>query len=244
MIADTHIGQDDSVSSETLTDLLQSIADEFQAQDVDMVVHLGDIAYEDPLMLYESRVEKAGAFFDWAEYIPMLGNHDAEVVSVDEFEMQFDTSVNQIVYEDGETAVLALNSTGTGSFTGYGHLDDEAIELLTEAVEAYEEVLVFTHYPLQYTDYYHERPVFDTHPEYTFPINKGLLTDVFDSASCDVSFYCGHLHPSETVTVETEPFGYPLTIVEPIQSFSQLNSGEIVWEANESIDVSALILSV
>jgi len=105
-------------------------------------------------------------------------------------------------------------------------------------------VLVFTHYPLQYTEYYQQRPVFNTHPEYAFPINKGVLRDLFDTSSCAVELYCGHLHPSETTTVETTPFRVPLTIVEPILSFSQSESGEIVWEVNESIDVSALIVSV
>lgn len=240
VITDTHLGVRENGEDEFF-ELLEMVSEAFQERDVDTVLHLGDIAHEEPALTYESRVEKVNSVFDWADrYLPTMGNHDAEAMATGEFQETFGVKLNQVVYEDEESVVLLINSSGTGYYAGFGFIDDPAMDLLGYHMGTEKDVHIFTHYPLQFTEFYRERPIFKTHPEYTFPINKGVLTRKYAEAGGSVQFYCGHMHPEETVTVTTEPLGYKLTVFEPLQLFEQ-NGLEVDWSVHDGIDIDSLI---
>lgn len=246
LVTDTHAGLR---SDERVQDSLQYLSSEFRSRGVDTVLHLGDIAHEDPIDSYPERVRQVLSVFNEFETAATLGNHDIQAISKAEFETEFSVSCDRVLYETADELVVKINTAGHASLssvaqdTPVGVISDTARDLIINGLNNGKRVTVFTHYPLQFTEFHQEQDFFDFRPEYTFPVNKlqleQQLLDALQNGS--LQLYCGHLHPQDTTTVETRPFGVPLTIVEPVQYFYQ-DDTDIVWEDNLHPTVDDLII--
>lgn len=226
IVTDTHIGEQENVENH-----LKTLSNYFKKNSVTKVIHLGDIATESldamPLTteserdkhgLYWARVKAVESYFDWADsYIPTMGNHDAESIPQTYFNAKNNTYAFESLWNTGTSEGVLVNSAGENMVEGLGYLSQSVLSKLKEKAINNDELHIFSHYPLQYTDYYQNQPFFKTHPEYTFPVNKGKWGQISAHLDCEFSYYSGHLHPPETITVQTEPTGDPLTIFEPVQ---------------------------
>lgn len=248
LVTDTHAGVR---SDERVQDTLHYLANEFKSRNVDAVVHLGDVAHEKPTESYIDRVKQVLSAFNHFKTYATLGNHDIQAVTVDEFESAVSGSCNQILHQTEETAVIKINTAAQVSLPGIaqdhavGCLTDTAQDLILTELREGKTVTVLTHYSIQFTEYYQKQDFFNVRPEYTFPVNKPQFERELISAleHGSLELYCGHLHPTETTTVNTRPFDIPLTIMEPVQHFTQENE-EIIWSDNLHPTVEDLILEV
>lgn len=244
-VTDTHRGLRDD---ESVMELLKDLADAFEEREVDMVIHLGDVAHEAPEESYDARVQEVADVFSEFEFHMTLGNHDVKAMSQSEFETAFDMECNRVLWHDEETSLVAINTAGRAELpdveddSTVGYFSDGALSLLQEELSSGRDVVVCTHYPLQYSPYYQEQAFFDVRPEYVFPINKlhfeKMLMVVDENPS--LSVFCGHLHPSETVSFTTEPFGIDVSVVQAVQLFEQ-NEATIDWWDNTWLSTDELV---
>lgn len=245
-VSDTHSGLRDE---ERVVTVLERLAEGFKERGVDTVVHLGDIAHEEPQDTYQERVETVAEVFTDFNYHMTLGNHDIQAISLEEFESEFEEVTSEVIARENGETLIKMNSAGEASIpradgdTPVGYIPDDGRDLILDELSAGNDVTVCTHYPLQYIPLYQSRPFFDVRPEYVFPINKlqfeaAILEAEFEA---NLHIYCGHLHPEESVTLQSEPFGIWTTVVEPVQLF-EMDGDEIVWEDNLNPKIDDLVL--
>lgn len=245
-VTDTHLGLRDD---ETTIQTLNMLADEFHERGVETVVHLGDVAHEEPEDLYVERVRSIADVFDDFEYHMTLGNHDVQGLTPETFAKVFDESLVEVIARENGTSLVKMNTaalvetTQTAEPTPAGVIPDVGLSQIMSELEDGQEVLVCTHYPLQYTQFYQEQPFFNVRPEYVFPINKLQFEATLFEADVEpnIQVFCGHLHPDHRKTVQTEPLGIDVNVMEAVQLF-EMDNGEIVWDDNTEVDVEDLII--
>ena len=243
-VTDTHLGiREDS----NVLELLEDLSNAFLEENVDRVIHLGDVAHEAPRSEYSNRVGKIREIFSDFEFHMTLGNHDVQAMSQSEFEAEFDTTPNEVIWKDDETSLLLINSAGMGSLPGVdesypvGYFSDKALDMVETELDDNQDVVICTHYPIQYILEYQSQPFFNIRPEYTFPCNKlefEKLVSEYDSPS--ITSFCGHLHPDETVTYNSNPFDIDISVVQSVQLFDSID-GNITWWDNTYLSIDNLV---
>lgn len=250
LLTDTHYGALDNHPTETLDELIKH----FTENDVETVVHLGDVGSEqdktpeETLDYIRTIFNKLSGF----ETFLLRGNHDVNDFTPEELESQvdgLDTCVTGSTTLTGETDEMLLVETAT-VLNGHpvGYIPDDTIPDIISylTTQSSGTKYVLSHYPLQYTDYYQERPFFNVQPEYSFPINKPLLNQelaksIEDITVENVELICGHLHPPTEYTTRTDPYNFTLTIKEAITGFKESSDGSLVFYENETLDPNDFI---
>jgi len=240
-VTDTHYGYRDDSS---VIESLEAQAEGFAESGVEAVVHLGDVSNEMPEDEYIRRVESVVDVFSDFEFYMTPGNHDVSVVGVDGFAELFDMQLNTVVWEDSSTCILLVNTASLASFPGVsepfpaGCVSDTAQDLIEQKLNEDKEVVVCTHYPIQYATEYTNYDFFEVRPEYTFPVNKLSLEKLLVGYDdFELSVFCGHLHPETTVQFTTEPFGIDISVVQSVQLYDK-HGTEFNWFDNPSLSVA------
>lgn len=257
-VTDVHYGAD--VSGDAVA-LLERIADEFRAADVDRVVLLGDVAVGETREAARERTETVRDVFDGFDVSATRGNADVPGVVDDVFEH----SANTVVAETDDAVTVLLDSAPSEP-GGPGHVDPAGVELVAERLEDGETVRIVTHYPLQRTE--HLPQAFASYPEVAYPSNKrqfdaavrpyvpgarggaetGSTPDDESAPGADggtiAEIVCGHLHPPARLRVRGEPLGVPLTVLEPIVRIEKPYAEAGGRTLNERVVVEDLIVEL
>jgi UDP-2,3-diacylglucosamine pyrophosphatase LpxH len=252
VITDTHYGS----LEEPTTEVIERIVEYFKSQNVEIVIHLGDIAEEpdeEDESEYRHRVRSVTEqLTDFTVYF-LRGNHDLEYFTEEEFEdiTGIDTCVGTTERITGDNAeILLVNSAKEVEPETYlGFLPKEAISEIVDSICSPTNSYIMSHYPLQYTPFYQERPFFNTRPEYTFPINKALLDYHLDTQSDQIAdkssteLVCGHLHPTEEKQLTSQPRNFSMTIKESTRKF-ELDNGNPEWIQNDTLELENLVYTI
>jgi len=254
LLTDTHYGSISDHPTDTLDQLIQY----FRDNNVTTVVHLGDVGAEQGKKPYET-LDYINTIFnklDEFETYLLRGNHDVRDFDPQTLESNVDGldhcvtgSVRLTGNSDTEMLLVETATLINGHPAGYIPDDTipDIISFLTEQQTTQKYIL--SHYPLQYTRFYQERPFFNVQPEYAFPINKPLLNQKITESLTDITvedteFICGHLHPPEEYNTKTKPYNFPLTIKEAITGFQKDDSGQLEFYENTTLDPSDFIYTL
>lgn len=245
LLTDTHYGALDDHP----TGMLDELIEQFHENDVETVVHLGDVGTEQDKTPTETLNYIRTIFNKLSDFETFLlrGNHDVNDFTPEELESEveaLDTCVNGSTKLTGDTDEMLLVETAT-VLNGHpvGYIPDDTIPDIISHLTSQSNgtKYVLSHYPLQYTNYYQERPFFNVQPEYSFPINKPLLNRELAESIEDINvetveLICGHLHPPTEYTTRTDPYNLKLTIKEAITGFKESPEGELVFYENETLE--------
>lgn len=240
-LTDTHFGlSENGEMSETL-EVVNEIADTFHEENVDAVVHLGDVVDDRADGSYEQLLhDLLEPFEDFDTLYVTPGNHDAVVLEMQAFE-SYETP-NQVLHESDEECTLFLDTAMNARHENCGYLSQAAKSLLKKKLGQGFDVRIISHYPLAYTSVGSE--VFDIVPERAFPINKIDVYELDEEHEGSVTeLICGHLHPGQTEVGTGVPIGCTMRVVEPVKAFD-ISSGELEHLVNTDIDASGLIIEL
>ena len=235
ILTDSHLGID-RINPNIILETLNSIADYFETQDVDAVIHLGDIIQETPEQTDSFARQATNIFSRFDQRYLLPGNHDLIDLPLEFYKDQgWEIPPCTIETETNNTIIFA-DTIAESPTENLGYISEESIDLICSDYS--HPITILSHYPIDTVGKESYSNVFTYLPELAYPINK---SDVQMSlASGDVSvdrLICGHLHPTSTVNTTGLVTGYDMTVVEPIVNFHMNDAGTYV-NASVNSDIS------
>ena len=246
LLTDTHYG----AVEENPTEALDSLIQHFREENVTTVVHLGDVGKEIEQTADETYNYIESIFTKLEEFDTYLlrGNHDVQNFSPEQLEDipgldNCVTGTERLTGSKTNDEMLLVETATVLNGHPVGYIPDETLDTIISFLsdDSIETHYLLSHYPLQYTDYYQQRPFFKTQPEYAFPINKPLLNIELHKNQDTINtntIHCisGHLHPPTEYTTQTDPYNIQLTIKEAVTGFEEADSGELVFFENTTLN--------
>lgn len=213
IVSDIHYGYS-GLDSDTIIEALHRVVDAFKSQDVNDVILLGDLIHEvseeddvDNLeLVYELFAE------EFETVIAIGGNHDCANLNGTQFSEIVQNPITT-KFVRGDTSLLFLDTAFQSEIQNIGQIDGAAIDLV-DNLSGDEKSIIFTHFPVTYTEAYQDNEYFCQYPEAVFAINKYYLTEVRDKDTTPHinKIVSGHLH---TPAQYTDSLGTPNSILTP-----------------------------
>lgn len=191
---DIHLGHG-QVDNQDIISEAEELAYIFAERDVDAVFLLGDQIHEQSPSKDKSNLETIYEIFgNIGEFHALIGNHDVGCIDVEDFEQIMQSPVNRLLSIDG-TDIVMLDTGSVNDIQNIGEISEEGMDVC----ESVEEPVIFTHFPITYTDTYQDSPFFGTYPEGVFAINKYHFEERRNSGRLNPErIVCGHLHLKDT----------------------------------------------
>lgn len=239
IVTDSHLGIDKKLNDDIIS-LLKDIRSHFNSNDVDTVIHLGDMIHESDNT--DTHIEIVSDIFsDFTKYMTP-GNHDIIKSSVSDFEC-FGWQCSGFIDKNEDRFVKIVDTSSESKYENTGFLPQSEISDIKRIIKDGNNLKLISHYPLEKV---YESEVFESIPEKAYPINKSelfLKCDHRDYQGDIKSVLSGHQHPNRTRKFTGQPTGIDIKIFEPILNFS-VNSSGVKPSLNNSIDLSELIIDI
>lgn len=241
VVTDAHLGIHDE--RETKRTVLARLAEQFEENDVETVLFLGDLVHESGAADEKTLLEQVYEPFEGFDCYATTGNHDVIDLPRAAFEDVFDAPTTTVVERTSGVSLVLADSAATSEYDNIGRIDPEAFAVLEDELASGNDVVLGTHFPPQHTSFLPQ--FFHHYPEGAYPVNKLQLEEtVADTAGTLTHILCGHLHPARTERFVGQPLDIPMTVFEPVQSFQRPYEGSLQRPVNTRIDVAELVFDL
>jgi len=220
-ISDTHIGKNNHFNKESLKIALEEIEDD----DIDLLIHSGDITQDGDLKYYK----KAREIFDKIEipYIIIPGNHDKRSGGLSLFKDHFGSPNG--VFENQEAVVIYVDSAVPDTDIGrVGMVKYDMIkEALAENSNKSIKIVVLHHHTIPIPKAGRERNVLS---------NAGDLLELFLKADVDL-ILSGHRHYPNVHRIENTIFVNAGTTSDKKTRYGDINSYNLIQVEQNKLKV-------
>lgn len=212
LATDIHLGYE-RVDEDVILDSLDSLVEEFKFRDVDGVFLLGDQIHEQSVEQDKENLKRIrNKFRDFDTFHALIGNHDSGYVHDETFVEIMESPLDRLLTIDGRDIVM-MNTGSVNNIQNIGEISEDSLEVC----EAVNNPIIFTHFPITYTDSYQNSPYFDRYPEGVFAINKYSFEQRREEGLIEPSqIVTGHLHQRE---VYQDEFDCTNQILSPFVDF-------------------------
>lgn len=231
LVSDIHLGKEEVPKQEVISGL-DRLVDEFERRDVTGVILLGDQIHEQSEEEDMDNLKTVRDKFNGFEFsFSLIGNHDIGNISKEVFASVMNTPTDYMISVD-ERDIVLLDTGSVNSIQNVGEISAAGLDLCLRANNP----IVFSHFPVTYTDKYQDSVHFGEYPEGVFAINKYYLEQLRHDGDFDPNMIInGHLHLEHDWT---DKFGCSNKILSPFMDFNENR----VTGAGAVLDVSSLEL--
>lgn len=252
IVADSHLGRD-GASKEGIISVLEDISEYFKSEDVETVIHIGDMISESDPENIGTNVSKITRIFDnFDERYISLGNHDRIALrhfsdedgndgDTDLFSSHGWYSNEQVFYRTESSSYVLLDSSLDSVYDNVGYISYKSFKILQDQLDTNDTVHIFTHYPIDSVSL--GNSLFDYIPERKYPVNKIDFFGLQQEFNTEINVYCGHVHPYQTKTEKGQMTDQDITAFEPVLQFDFIDN-DVNPVVNRDIALDDLIIDI